>query len=598
MHVLSKQKSIASAIEGIFTLLLFVFIIASLYIAQAIFIPIALATLLTFLLHPLIVALERWIGRVTAIIFVIFIVLSSAGIVGYILTSQFIASVNNLPNYQANIHSKLRAIRLPQEGIFSRITGVFESIKDELFGKEDEMDGMQQRSSPLQVIEKTNDLNFFNSFTFFFGSALSTIFTLGLVLLLSTVMLLNYENLRSRIIRLIGQQQIGTTTRVMDDASQRVSHYLFMQLIINIIYGVLIAVGLFYLDLPNVVLWGAMAGVLRFIPYVGPVLGAIMPVALSLVVSASWSTPLLTISFFVFIELIFSNIVEPWYYGAGTGISSMALIFGAVFWTWLWGGLGLVLATPLTVCMVVVGRHVPKLQFFNILFSDEDALSLDQECYHRLLGEDYYEALKLSENYLKDHSLISLYDDILIPVISDVELDQRQETLEVEQKALVFQNIRDLLEDLADGIKGMQSNHVAIALSPPPEKIVCLPARAERDELVLLMLEQLLSKRGWQVESLPLERDIKKIGDSLQSSLATIVIISVIPPSTIFHARYLCAKLRQRFSQLKIIVGLWGRREKNNEEQVQRLKESGADEVITSLTAALEFATVTHNVQL
>lgn len=588
MPILSKQKNFASSIDGIFTLLLTVVIICGLYITQTILIPLALATLVTFLLYPLVIALERWIGRVIAIFFVVFIVLSSAGIIGYILTSQFIAALNDLPKYQANIHSKLRAIRLPQEGVFSRIAAAFESIKDEVLGQ-DEADGREQRSLPLQVIEKKSDSSFFNNFTFFFGSAFSTILTLALVLLLSTAMLLNYENLRSRIIRLIGQQQIGTTTRVMDDASQRISHYLFMQLIINIIYSVLIAVGLFYLDIPNAALWGAMAGVLRFIPYIGPVVGAIMPVVLSLVVSAGWNTPLLAISLFVFMELIFSNVVEPWYYGAGTGISSMALIFGAVFWTWLWGGLGLALSTPLTVCMVVVGRHVPKLQFFNILFSDEDALSLDQECYHRLLGEDYYEALKLSENYLKDHSLVSLYDDVLIAVISDTEWDQRQETLEVEQKALVFQNIRDLVADLVDGTKEIESSDVAIALPVPREKIVCLAARAERDELAGLMLGQLLSKQGWQVENFSAERDIKKVADFLQSTVVGIVIISVIPPSTIFHARYLCAKLRQRFSQLKIIVGLWGRSGKNNEEEIQQLQASGADEVVVSLAGALAF---------
>lgn len=586
MNILNKQKSTASAINGIFTLLLTVFIIGSLYIGQAILIPLALAAFLTFLLYPLVIALERWIGRVIAIVLVVFVVLSSTGVIGYILTTQLITAVNNLPNYQANILTKLRAMRLPQEGVFSHVTETFESIKNEALGVDE---GEQQKTRPLQVIEKKNDSSFFKSLTFFFGSALSTILTCALVLILSIAMLLNYENLRSRIIRLIGLEQIGTTTRAMDDASQRVSHYLFRQLIINAIYGVLIAVGLFYLALPNAALWGALAGILRFIPYIGPVMGAIMPIALSLVVSVSWNTPILTIGYFVFLELILSNIVEPWYYGAGTGISSMALIFGAVFWSWLWGGIGLALSTPLTVCMLVVGRHVPKLQFFNTLFSDEDALSLDQEFYHRLLGEDYYEALKLSENYLKDHFLVSLYDEVLIPVISETEMDQRRETLEEEQKALVFQNIRDLIEDLADGIKGMQPSDAANALTRHAEKIICMPARAERDELAALMLGQLLLKKGLLIENLLAERDIKKVADSVQNSLATIVIISVVHPSTIIHARYFCAKLRQSFPEIKIIVGLWGREGKNNEEEVQQLKASGADEIVVSLAEALAF---------
>ena len=209
--------------------------------------------------------------------------------------------------------------------------------------------------------------------------------TAGLVILLVIFMLLKREDLRSRLIRLIGQGRISATTRAMEDAGQRVSRYLLMQFLVNVTFGIAVAVGLFFIGMPNAILWGAFATVLRFIPYIGPWIAAAFPIILSLAVSPTWMMPLLTLGIFVSLELICSNVVEPWLYGSSTGVSSIALIVAAVFWTWLWGPIGLLLSTPLTVCLVVIGRHVPRLAFFSILLSDEQALTPAEECYHRLL---------------------------------------------------------------------------------------------------------------------------------------------------------------------------------------------------------------------
>jgi predicted PurR-regulated permease PerM len=299
---------------------------------------------------------------------------------------------------------------------------------------------------PVKVVEPENRLTSFAQAAL--GSLLSPLGRAALVLLLVIFMLLKREDLRGRLVRLIGQGRISATTRAMDDASTRVARYLAMQLLVNAIYGICIAVGLYFIGVPNAALWGALAGILRFIPYVGPWLGAAMPLALSLAVSNSWITPILTLALFVTLEVINSNAVEPFLYGSSTGVSSIALIVAAVFWTWLWGPIGLVLATPLTVCLAVMGRHVPKLEFLSVLLSEEQALAPYEECYQRLLAVGLEDATELAENYLKENSLTKLYDSMLIPVLTAAEIDAKRHALQPEERDAVLRNVQEMVEDL------------------------------------------------------------------------------------------------------------------------------------------------------
>lgn len=212
----------------------------------------------------------------------------------------------------------------------------------------------------------------------------------------------------------------------MDDAGKRLAHYLGFQLLVNVGYGVSVAAGLYFIGIPNALLWGALSGVLRFIPYAGPWFGAAAPIILSLAISPNWWMPLFTFGLFVFLEIVNANAVEPWLYGSVTGVTPVAIVLGAVFWTWIWGPVGLLLATPLMVCLVVIGKHVPNLAFLGILLSDQRVLAPREECYHRLLAFDPDEAGTVVENYLDAHSLDALYDDVLIPILSMVEMDSRK----------------------------------------------------------------------------------------------------------------------------------------------------------------------------
>ena len=418
--------------------------------------------------------------------------------------------------------------------------------------------------------------------------------TVGLVILLVIFMLLKREDLRSRLIRLLGQGRISATTRAMDDANQRVSRYLLMQFVVNVIYGTAVAIGLFFIGVPNAILWGAFATALRFIPYIGPWIAAAFPVILSLAVSPSWMMPLITLGLFVLLELICSNMIEPWLYGSSTGVSSIALVVAAVFWTWLWGAIGLLLATPLTVCLVVMGRHVPQLAFLSVMLSDEEALSPAEECYHRLLTVGLNEASEVTDTHLKANSLTALYDAVLIPVITAAETDHQRGSLDNEQRDFVEQGIRDIIEDVGTGPAPESSpieDKRETEGSPPPalvpaRRVCCLPARADRDEIAGTMLARLLEQQGFQAQNASAELAAGELVKMVGEADGDAVCISVVAPSTVIHARYLCGKLRAQLPNLKIVVGLWGATE-NITQAAQRLRDSGANKVVTTLNDAV-----------
>jgi len=414
--------------------------------------------------------------------------------------------------------------------------------------------------------------------------------TSALVLLLVIFMLLQREDLRNRLIRLIGQGRISATTRAMDEAGRRVSRYLLMQLVVNVAYGIPVATGLHFIGVPNAILWGGLAAILRFIPYIGPWIGASIPILLSLAVSSNWLMPLLTIGLFIAIELISNNIVEPWLYSSSTGVSPIALIVAAVFWTWMWGPVGLVLATPLTVCLVVMGRHVPRLSFLSVVLSDEDALTPAEDCYYRLLTPGQHDEIEFVDAYLKANSLIALYDTVFIPVITTAEMDARQGSLDSAQLLILEQSLRDIIDDLGTrpvAVSKIDNDQALADVVPmPPCRVACLPARAERDELAGAMLAHLLQQQGSEAWSAPGKLATDELPGLLEKRDADVVCISVLEPSTVIHARSLCLKVRARFPHIKIVAGLWGCSE-DTTESASRLRDSGADAVVLSLADAV-----------
>ncbi|RYD44609.1 MAG: AI-2E family transporter, partial [Verrucomicrobiaceae bacterium] len=411
--------------------------------------------------------------------------------------------------------------------------------------------------------------------------------TAALVLLLATFMLLKREDLRGRLLRLIGQGRISTTTKAFDEAGTRVRKYLLMQLVVNVTYGIPLAIGLYFIGVPNAVLWGALATVLRFIPYIGPWIAAAFPVMLSLAVSPDWLTPLLTLGLFVVLELVSNNVIEPWLYGTSTGVSPVALIVAAVFWTWLWGTAGLVLATPFTVCMVVMGRHIPQLAFLSVLLGEEEALTPADDCYQRLLRRGEHDEMELAESFLQHKPLVELYDSTLIPVMIAAERDQRIGSIDREQRDQIIHAMGELVEELGErplpGENGEKAEEIDC-------HVCCLAARAERDEMAGSMLVHVLRQQGFEAEQLPARRVVSELIGALQNKQPDLVCMSVVAPSTIGHARSLCRKVREAFPDVRIAVGLFGKEDEVSDDEMKILRDAGADEVFTEIAEVLKYA--------
>jgi predicted PurR-regulated permease PerM len=606
MQTARSKTAGTDALVGLWAIALASFVMATLYFARDFLIPLALAALLTFLLSPLVTRIERWLGRITAVLLVGAMILAATVGAGWVLTRQLVDLAAKLPDYKENIQIKLRSIRVPTGGVFTRFSETVEELKKDLPGAGSLTPAAAKPQTPVavtprpvpaaasvQVVEPSS-LSPTGLVQYLIAPLLGPLGKAALVVLLVIFMLLRREDLRRRLIRLIGKGHISAATHAMEDAGARVFRYLLMQLVVNVSYGIPVAIGLYFVGVPNAVLWGAFAAVLRFIPYIGPWIGAALPITLSLAVSPNWTMPLLTIGLFVLLELLSNNLMEPWLYGSSTGVTPIALIVAAVFWTWLWGPVGLILSTPLTVCLVVIGRNVPRLSFLSVVLSDEEALTPAEDFYHRLLTIDEQDELEFVEAYLKANSVSALYDSVFIPVIISTETDHRLELLDDEQRLLIEQSVRDIIEDLGtrppvesklEAFKIAAEDAQSIGPAGPLQ-VYSLPARADRDELASAMLTQLLQKEGLVAQSAPTNLPVGELLDLVAKFDPQAVCISVVSPSTVIQARYLCVKLKSRLPGLKIVVGLWGLTH-GAPDATKRLRESGANEIVTSLSDAV-----------
>jgi hypothetical protein len=426
-----------------------------------------------------------------------------------------------------------------------------------------------------------------------------------MVLVFAIFMLMNREDLRNRLIRLVAKDHLNVVTQAMNDAGRRVSRYLLMQCLVNAAFGGVLATGLYFIHVPNALLWGALGATLRFFPYVGPLIAGALPILLAMTVFSDWTRPLLTAGLFIVIELITVNVVEPRIYGAHTGISSLAILVAAAFWTVLWGPTGLILSTPLTVCLVVLGRYVPQLEFLHILLGDEPVLSPEARFYQRLLAMDQNEARTVSEAFVKEKSLIDLYDEVVIPALAMAEQDRHQGLLRPVNEAFIHQSINELIVELADYTPEAQdagqdrstgqatSEGVAPETVPSTARVICVAANDQADDITASMLFQIVEQAGYPCTYLPAVDSAIEVSDLLSVHPDDIVCICALPPFALLHARTLSKRLRTRFPGLKIIVGIWNASEGGPRVE-ERLGKAFADTVVTTLKAAVtELQTLT-----
>lgn len=580
---LSQYYSASSAIFRIYRLLIIFFSILVLYFAQTIVIPLITAALLTFLLAPLVIKLEKWVGRIFSILLVVIVVFSVVVFLAYIFIKQLILFGSNFKSYFETIQAKFESFQFPE--IFNRIGQVIKNFVGELFGNSNFTGSESTSPATLKLLDFSS--SFINFIESFFGSFFNIVGMTGMVLLLVIFMLLNKEDIQGRIIKLIGHNRISSTTSAMNEASGRVYRYLFRLFVVNIIYGMSVAAGLYLIGIPNALLWGCFSTLMRFIPYIGAWIAAIIPIALSFVITNTWAAPLLTISFFIIIELITANIVEPFYYGGGTGVSSFALIVAAIFWTWFWGPIGLLLSTPLTVCLVVLGQYATNMSFLSILLSHEQALTPAEECYHRLLAFDTNEPMEFIEPYLQKKTLVSLYDTIILPIVVQAEKDVRLELIDTDQKEDVYQNIREIIEYI--GINEQKGQNEVFEKG----NILCLPLKGAKDEIGVEILTQLLDFEGFNVRysSKFNMSEIYEIIDKIQFDATY---LCVVAPFVFSKVQFLCAKIHQRKPQLKIIVCCLGLVD-ISPQLVDKLKSVGASNVVATFNQAIQVLQVQKN---
>ncbi len=537
--------------------------IAALYFGRQIFIPLALALVLSFLLTPLVGLLEKLrLGRVPAVLIVLTLCFALTAGLAWEVAGQLLDITGHIRDYKANLEETIRSLHAPASGPLGQATATVRELNKELANAPGQTTGGAAHATrPVPVQITTPPSNLVQDLRALLGPLAGPAETAAIVVIFTAFMLIKREDLRNRLIRLGGQGRLTVMTQAMDDASQRLSRYLLLQFLVNAGYGILFGLGLYFVKIPHALLWGILAALLRLVPYVGTLIAAAFPMAMALAVFPGWNHVLLIFGLFMVLEMIIANMIEPWLYGAHTGISSLAILVAAVFWSMLWGPVGLILSTPLTVCLMLVGRYVPQLSFLEVILGDEPVLSPKELFYQRLLAMDQDEARNIAEAQLQEKSLDSLYETVLIPALRLAEEDRHTDALGERTVEFITQTTRELIDDLGDrilrpgsteGIGGSLSWDSRLA----GREIVCVPARDEADELVGMMLAQVLLQAGYSSTYL----SIGSVNDMLHEvgqGGFRIACVSALPPFAVGQARSLCKRLRSRFPDLVILVGLW-----------------------------------------
>jgi predicted PurR-regulated permease PerM len=553
---------------GLMAVLVTATVIAMLYSAREVFIPIALAVLLSFLLAPAVRQLRRWrLGRAPAICLTVLLAFAAIAGVVVVIAEEVTSLAEQLPEYRYNLESKIRSLpgMVPGGGVFGRATETLQDLGKELTNADSPRRAGDARpasaTKPVPVRIEDPEPGALLLVQSIIAPLLQPVAAGGLVLVFVILILLEREDLRDRVLRLAGRHDLHRTTQAMNDAAQRISRYLLSQLIVNVSCGLPISIGLAFLGIPNAALWGMMVVLLRFIPYLGIVIAAAFPLALAIAVAPDWMLFVWTGLLFIGIELIVSNIIEPHVYGGTTGVSPVALIAAATLWAWLWGPIGLLLSTPMTVCLVVLGRHVPRLQFLDILLGNEPVLTPSETFYQRLLANDPEEATEQAEDFTKDRSLSDFLNEVAMPALARAQADSDRGAFTSEHRNTFKNGIEAMLENLVED--GTAGSTVEGAGVPQPErlpKIVCVAGRNELDEAAALLLTSLLrSDRRIEVATpLPAAALAADIGYSVPFKDASVVCLSLISTSSPARARYLVRRIRRRAPAARILVAFWG----------------------------------------
>jgi predicted PurR-regulated permease PerM len=579
-------------------------VIAGLYFAREVLIPLSVAVLFSFLLAMPCAWLERLgLPRILSVATTVLLSLFLVGAISWLLGSQFFDLAKKLPQYQQTIENKLRSIESQTQGPIARINRLIKHTTRDLKPAPNQQqqslpgaDGARDQSEkpPVPVEIQSPEAGPIALFKTMASTALEPVLTTLMIVFVVSFMLAWREDMRDRVVRLAGTERMNLTVDTLNEAAERVSRYLLFQLLVNLCLGTFIGTGLYFIGVPSPMLWGALATLLRFVPYVGVWIAASFPLLLAFAIDPAWSKFFWTAGLFATAELITANIIEPLLYGSQTGVAPFALLLAAIFWTWLWGPIGLLLSTPLTVFLAVAGSHVRRLGFLHVLLSDEPVLTIDARFYQRLIAGDRDEASEILDEFLEDKPLEAAFDQVLLPALQLIEADRTRGKIAQDREFYIFQNLREIIEELCEEHQQPHADddehHQDVAPAPPPPELaVILPAKDAADEIVGLMLACLLRSHGVGVRALSAMNLTSDFLEDIAAITAHVVCISAVPPTRLRRARYLVKKLRGRFPDTKIVVGVWGLKREDPliAENSEIANEAPPDAFVTGLNEAV-----------
>lgn len=566
-------------------------VIGFLYFAAEVLKPLALAVLLSFALAPMVSRFQKLgLPRAAAAGLTVVVALGTLGLVSYVVWGQLSELANGLPERQERIEQKLAIFRPSDTSAAARLTRLADSVTSKLevppehtktdgdkdkekdkdgptetaalepVAQANETDGLQPvRPVPVEIFKKP-------SFQERFGQAVGPVLEpLGIgsiVLILVLFMLIGKEDLRDRIVGLFGGSSISLTTRTMDEVGTRIGRYLGMFATVNTIFGLIIGLGLQFIGLEFAVLWGFLAGALRFIPYAGAATAFALPLIFSVAQFETWAGPLEVIALYAVIEIIANSYLEPVVYGKTTGLSAIGLLVAAMFWTWLWGPLGLLLSTPLTVCLAVLGKYVPALGIFATLLSEDSNLDPHVRFYQRILSLDQDGATEPVEAALKEKPRAVVFDEFLVPALSQGERDRSHNEIDGREQTFLWRVVRDILEDVDPtpplALDVLTTTGTSAGEEPDTFRVAAVSANDEGDELALLMVERVLPAGLCDFEPVPRSDSSLKLANDIESRNPDLILISHLPPAGLTPLRYLVKRLRAHFPDVPLVVGHWG----------------------------------------
>ena len=585
------------------TVLVAAAIVTALYFGREVLLPMALAVLLSFVLAPPVKLLQRlYLPRFAAVTIVVLLAFGVIFGLGTLMFAQVSQLAGDLPRYQSNLGEKIQALRgaATASGTLEQASQVLQNLQKELDRPKSANsaspapDASALRDRPIPVEVRQPDPGALQTLATLIAPLIHPLATTGIIIIFVVFILLQQQDLRNRLIRIAGSHDLQRTTLAMDDAGKRLSRLFLMQLALNAAFGLIIGLGLWAIGVPSAPLWGLLAMVLRFVPYIGAIVAAILPLIVATAVDPGWSMMLMTAALFLVVEPLIGHVIEPMVYGHSSGLSPVAVVVSATFWTWLWGPIGLILATPLTMCLVVLGRHVERLKFLEVLLGDRPALSASESAYQRMLAGDPIEATEQAQSFLKDRTLTEYYEQILMGALRLAWTDSQRGRVDQQETQRIRNTVAELVEDLEshedsrkaaseDGsppgnLKQLEEIVSAGASPSPPINpvkgtVLCIPGLGLLDETVAMPLAQLLRREGISAEAKETETlSISKLS-ALELKDVTLVCLCYLEHATPAQLHYTSRRLRRKAPGVSILVGIFNETGQTPDSDPQQLPE-------------------------